>query len=52
MPHPPVVLVKTWFQLFSSNEKTKARKHAEKMLTDAFGNQQAALRFLKDNKIV
>jgi hypothetical protein len=47
---PPIILVQTWFELLQSPELA-AQQHAQKMLTGAFGDMQAALHFVKKHNV-
>jgi hypothetical protein len=49
---PPVVLVKTWYELLIQQEDKASSVHAENMLMGAFGSQQAIADYLKKHKII
>ena len=49
---PPLVLVKTWYELLENAENEESRKHAERMLLGAFGSQQEVADYLKKHKII
>ena len=48
---PPVVLVRTWYQLLSRSEDSEAKDRAVEMLTGAFGDMKTAAEFIKRHKI-
>ena len=52
MTEPPLILVKTWFELLQHAEEKDARDHAQEMLIGAFGSQQAVLDYLKSNGLI
>ncbi|MBT0587960.1 hypothetical protein [Alteromonas oceanisediminis] len=49
---PPLVLVKTWYELLLNAEDDDSRGHAQKMLLGAFGSEQAVAEYLKLHKII
>tara|TARA_R110000868_G_scaffold38777_2_gene135433 strand:- start:1198 stop:1362 length:165 start_codon:yes stop_codon:yes gene_type:complete len=49
---PPLVLVKTWYELLLNAEDKESKRHAENMLMGAFGTQQAVADYLKKHKII
>tara|TARA_X000000950_G_C13505207_1_gene493453 strand:- start:275 stop:442 length:168 start_codon:yes stop_codon:yes gene_type:complete len=48
---PPVVLVKTWYQLCQKADDSATRDHAKRMLLGAFGTEQGIQAFLKKHNI-
>ena len=48
---PPVVLVRTWYQLLNQNEDKAAKSRAAQMLINAFGDMQTAAIFIKKHGI-
>ena len=52
MRAPPVVLVKTWYELLLKAEDENSKIHARRMLLGAFGTQEAVMEFLKKHKII
>ena len=50
MKEPPMVLVRTWYELLVQKENKEASIHAEQMLMGAFGSQQAIVDYLKNIK--
>tara|TARA_R110001606_G_C15095258_1_gene619030 strand:- start:152 stop:313 length:162 start_codon:yes stop_codon:yes gene_type:complete len=49
---PPLVLVKTWYELLVNAEDDDSKNHAENMLLGAFGTQEAVADYLKKHKII
>ncbi len=49
---PPLVLVKTWYELLVSAEDNQSRAHAQRMLLGAFGTEQAVADYLRSHKII
>lgn len=49
---PPLVLVRTWYELLSNAENEISKKHAEKMLLGAFGTPEAIQTYLKKYNIL
>lgn len=49
---PPLVLVKTWYELLVSADDNESRAHAQRMLLGAFGTEQAVAEYLKSHKII
>lgn len=49
---PPLILVKTWYELLLHGENQESKSHAENMLIGAFGSQQAVADYLKKHKLV
>lgn len=49
---PPLVLVKTWYELLCQDKDIEARKHAEKMLMGAFGTQEAVGYYLQKLQLI
>lgn len=52
MKQPPLVLVKTWYNLLVNQENKAASAHAQNMLLGAFGNEQAVAEYLRKHKII
>jgi hypothetical protein len=51
MPHinkPPPMLVNTWLYVLTSADEEEARRHAKKMLNDAFGSVEFAIMYLEN----
>jgi hypothetical protein len=49
--NPPAMLVKTWlYILTSADEEEEARRHAKKMLNDAFGSLEFAIMYLENHE--
>ncbi|MFT6905757.1 MAG: hypothetical protein ACJAS1_002415 [Oleiphilaceae bacterium] len=47
---PPAMLVKTWLYILSSADEEEARRHAKKMLNDAFGSVEFAIMYLENHE--
>lgn len=48
---PPIILVRTWVQLLTSNHDKEVKDRAKKMLIDAFGDIKTAADFCAKNNI-
>ena len=46
--NPPTILVKTWLFILTSADEEEARRHAKKMLNNAFGSVEFAIMYLED----
>jgi hypothetical protein len=46
--NPPPMLVNTWLYVLTSADEEEARRHAKKMLNDAFGSVEVAIMYLED----
>jgi hypothetical protein len=51
-PEPPLVLVRTWYELLLSADDDETREHAGRMLMGAFGSKQAIAFYLKKHNII
>jgi hypothetical protein len=49
--NPPLMLVKTWLYILTSGDEDEARRHAKKMLNDAFGSVEFAIMYLEDRGV-
>jgi hypothetical protein len=49
---PPLVLVKTWYDLLANGESPEAKERGEEMLLGAFGTPEAVAEYLKRNNII
>jgi hypothetical protein len=49
--NPPLMLVKTWLYILASADGEEARRHAKKMLNDAFGSVEFAVMYLEDRGV-
>tara|TARA_B110000211_G_C13818386_1_gene438081 strand:+ start:34 stop:195 length:162 start_codon:yes stop_codon:yes gene_type:complete len=49
---PPLVLVRTWYELLSNADDETSKQHAEKMLLGAFETPQAIATYLKKYNIL
>lgn len=49
---PPLLLVRTWYELLIQQKDKDASARAEEMLLGAFGNKQAVADYLKKHKII
>lgn len=49
---PPLILVRTWYELLSNPDNEVSKRHAEKMLIGTFGTPQAIAAYLKKHKII
>jgi hypothetical protein len=47
---PPILLVKTWFQIMCSQEDPEAISHAQKMIERNFGSVDLAVMYLEKCK--
>lgn len=52
MKEPPLVLVKTWYELLLNAEDKGSKQHAEQMLIGAFGTPEAVAAYLKKHNII
>ena len=52
MNEPPLVLVKTWYEMLVNSSDKQLTAHAEKMLIGAFGTQQAVASYLRKHKLI
>ncbi|WP_395341868.1 hypothetical protein PN836_020325 [Ningiella sp. W23] len=52
MTNPPIILVKTWYELLTQSDDDASKEHAERMLMGAFGSHQAIYDYLKQHKII
>lgn len=52
MQEPPLILVKTWYELLLNAEDKASKQHAEQMLIGAFKTQEAVAAYLKKHKII
>jgi hypothetical protein len=48
--NPPAMLVKTWLYILTSADENEARRHAKKMLNDAFGSVEFAIMYLENHE--
>jgi hypothetical protein len=48
--NPPAMLVKTWLYILTSADEEDARRHAKKMLNDAFGSVEFAIMYLENHE--
>lgn len=48
---PPVILVKTWVGLITSNECQEVKDRSKKMLIEAFGDIKTAAEYCAKNNI-
>jgi hypothetical protein len=48
--NPPLMLVNTWLYILTSADKNEARRHAKKMLNDAFGSVEFAIMYLENHE--
>lgn len=49
---PPFILVKTWLSLASYSNNKASKRHAEKMLINAFGSVEVAIIFAEENGVI
>jgi hypothetical protein len=47
LAQPPFVLVKTWLELLKNAEEKEVKRHANKMLINAFGSAEVAVIYLE-----
>ena len=52
MKEPPLVLVKTWYNLLINQQNKVASEHAQNMLLGAFGSEQAVAEYLRKHNII
>lgn len=52
MKEPPLVLVKTWYELLLNADDKASKQHAEQMLIGAFGTPEAVAAYLKKHNII
>jgi hypothetical protein len=52
MQEPPLVLVKTWYELLIQTECKEAQSHSEDMLLGSFGSEQAVVDYLKNQNLI
>ena len=52
MNEPPLVLVRTWYELLVQTKEPEAAARAQEMLLSAFGDEHAVAAYLKKHNII